>query len=193
MSTNNLPATKKQLYALWCITKEDYRNKGLTISEASELISKYKQTQSNSKKDINYEEDIYNYLVSQHEDIYNVFTKEIGIGSELVDEFNSTNRYILLGSGCGFTWVEYDKRSRVAKMLFEKYDTPLYSAISKYKAYFISKISIELKNKLQQIGNPLGAILGQNMEINTYILSTAVKYCVDTYKIKRAYVRSRLD
>jgi hypothetical protein len=193
MSTNNLPATKKQLYALWCITKEDYRNKGLTVSEASELISKYKQESGNKRKDINYEEDIYQYLVSKHDDIYNVFLKEIGITSDLVNEFNSSDRYVFLGSGCGFTWVEFDARSKIAKMLFEKYDSPLYDAIAKYKSYFISKLPVDLKSKLQQLGNPIGAIIGQNMEINTCILSIAVKYCIDTYKIKKAYVRSRLD
>lgn len=34
------PATKKQLWALFCITRQDYRNKGLTKGEASELLQK---------------------------------------------------------------------------------------------------------------------------------------------------------
>lgn len=34
----NAPATRKQLWALFCITKEDHRGKGLTKGEASKLI-----------------------------------------------------------------------------------------------------------------------------------------------------------
>lgn len=38
----NRPATKKQLWALFCMTKEDHRDKGLTISEASKMIGELK-------------------------------------------------------------------------------------------------------------------------------------------------------
>lgn len=34
----NKEATKRQLWALYCITKKDYRNDGLTYDQASELI-----------------------------------------------------------------------------------------------------------------------------------------------------------
>lgn len=33
-------ATKRQTFALYCITKKDYRNEGLTYNEASDLIKK---------------------------------------------------------------------------------------------------------------------------------------------------------
>jgi len=35
----NEPASRKQLWALFCITKEDWRDKGLTKGEASKLIA----------------------------------------------------------------------------------------------------------------------------------------------------------
>jgi hypothetical protein len=40
MNNPDAPATKRQTWALFCITKEDYRNKGLTKAEASDLIKK---------------------------------------------------------------------------------------------------------------------------------------------------------
>ena len=35
---SDMPATKKQTWALFCLTKKDYRNQGLTMDQASRLI-----------------------------------------------------------------------------------------------------------------------------------------------------------
>lgn len=44
------PASKKQLWALFCITKQDWRDKGLTKGEASELIQKYSNNSERHQK-----------------------------------------------------------------------------------------------------------------------------------------------
>jgi hypothetical protein len=41
------PASKKQLWALFCATKEDHRNQGLTYDEASEILSKVMKPRPN--------------------------------------------------------------------------------------------------------------------------------------------------
>ena len=41
LKSPDAPATRKQLWALFCATKRDHRNDGLTMQEASDLISKY--------------------------------------------------------------------------------------------------------------------------------------------------------
>lgn len=43
------PATKKQTWALFCLTKKDYRQEGLTMQEASELIDKFSKEKGNGK------------------------------------------------------------------------------------------------------------------------------------------------
>lgn len=43
------PATNKQLWALFCATKEDHRNKGLTLEQASELLSKINENKPDYK------------------------------------------------------------------------------------------------------------------------------------------------
>ncbi len=42
MNNPNDAATQRQTFALWCLTKQDYRNKGLTKQSASDLIAKLK-------------------------------------------------------------------------------------------------------------------------------------------------------
>jgi hypothetical protein len=44
MSVEFKPATKKQLYALYCIYKKDYRNDNLSLDEAYKLIKDAKQS-----------------------------------------------------------------------------------------------------------------------------------------------------
>lgn len=49
ISNPDEPATKKQLWALFCMTKKDHRDEGLTKGQASELISKL-MAEKNGKK-----------------------------------------------------------------------------------------------------------------------------------------------
>lgn len=46
------PATKRQLWALFCMTKKDYRNENLTKGEASELISKLMAEKNGEKSNV---------------------------------------------------------------------------------------------------------------------------------------------
>lgn len=50
MNNPNDPATNRQTFALWCLTKQDYRNKGLTKQAASDLIAKLKGEKGISSK-----------------------------------------------------------------------------------------------------------------------------------------------
>lgn len=49
ISNPDEPATKKQLWALFCMTKKDHRSEGLTKGQASELISKLMAEKNGSK------------------------------------------------------------------------------------------------------------------------------------------------
>lgn len=49
LKTPNEPATKKQLWALFCATKEDYRNRGLTMQEACDIL----QSVNKKEKSVN--------------------------------------------------------------------------------------------------------------------------------------------
>lgn len=43
------PASKKQLWALYCLTKKDYRNQDLTMLDASNLIKQFNASKVVSK------------------------------------------------------------------------------------------------------------------------------------------------
>lgn len=43
------PATKRQTWALFCLTKQDYRNKGLSKEQASKLISELSEAQNKTR------------------------------------------------------------------------------------------------------------------------------------------------
>lgn len=50
MNNPDAPATKRQTWALFCITKEDYRDRGLTKREASDLIGELGNKKKKTKK-----------------------------------------------------------------------------------------------------------------------------------------------
>ena len=82
----NISATPRQLWALYCITKKDYRNENLTKEEAASLIKKlgdpnYKKT---SKKSI--DEQLLAYLKEHINEIYDACTAELGIKSIVEDD-----------------------------------------------------------------------------------------------------------
>jgi hypothetical protein len=106
------PATKKQLWALFCITKKDYRDSGLTIDQASELIAELNGKKGSSenhevKKD-NWQElwdrayaagiaaaEATNptpMVVSQH-------------ANPLDDSSPVTRQYFVPQGACGFAWI----------------------------------------------------------------------------------------
>lgn len=110
MNNPDGPATKRQLWALFCITKEDWRGKGLTKAEASDLIKKLgdkKHTKKTSKKNSYVE--IYEkafaaglaalkaatpvpMVVQQHADMMN-------------DHSPVVKEWFVADGACGFAWV----------------------------------------------------------------------------------------
>lgn len=182
------PATPKQLYALFLATGEDHRNKGLTKQQASDLLKDVAIPRPTSKTC----NEIYEYLISQWDTIYQKFLDEIGIKDTVRLNLGGDERqYIFLGSGCGYAWVKYDRRSPVQRRLFEK--DVFYSAILRFKGEFVKRIDPELKEELERIGNPAGAIISQNRVMDVTIKSLALDYCRNKFQLKNCYLLSRED
>jgi len=203
------PASKKQLFMLFTLTKKDYRPDNLTKGEASELISKFKETKPKTnhitpepktyttekykKSDSKMSDHLYKYLISETEVIMQIINGELGIKSTLVNDFNSNETYAFVGSGCGFAWVKFDGRSKIAAKYFGQ-DGIAYNTVQKYKQYIIdTQFSKELKDKYIKMGAPIQATLCQNMVINGEILSVAAQYVQEKYNVKKLYVQTRLD
>lgn len=182
------PATKKQLYALFRATGKDYRDKGLTMQQASDLLKEVAVPRPNNRTS----NEIHEFLMSQWDTIYQKFLDEIGIKDTVRLNLGGDERqYIFLGSGCGYAWVKYDRRSPVQRRLFEK--DVFYSAILRFKGEFVKRIDPELKEELERIGNPAGAIMVQNRVMDVTIKSIALNYCINKFKLKNCYLLSRMD
>ena len=136
------PASKKQLWALYCLTKNDYRGQGLTMFDASKLIEQFnaskvvakigvndtpnqeKQTSAKSKKQT-LEQQFIAYMTEQMQGIIATCKEAIKVKSVVEDDPAFTpnkkdrKQYAFFGFGCGFTIIDFDKRSKKGKLIIE--------------------------------------------------------------------------
>lgn len=191
MNTENT-ATPRQRWALFCITKKDYRNEILSKEEAAKLIKElgnpnYKKA---SKKTI--EDELLDYLKSNINSMYEGLLKETGFKSVLESDIPNKNgnkeRWAFVGYGCGITWLKYNKNNKKAKSIDE--------AARKYRGdevlnMLVKKFPKKDYNYLKKIGCPLEAIWYQMFNLqNLYY-----RYIVDFARTKGIEMRieSRLD
>ena len=191
------PASKKQLWALFCITKQDWRDKNLTKGEASELIQKYSNNNhekalatAKSKQSLESKigEDIMTNLKPK---LDAAIKKAFGMKSVVGDadlEGNFVpggNRYKFFGSGCGFAWVKYDKRNKKLGEVIDKY-------IDIYRKGYFEKFANEYIKKYKE--RELGGVLSQDIDIQCIIKQAALDFAESIgINTKGAYVNSRLD
>lgn len=191
------PATYKQRFILFTLTKEDYREKNITKGEAYDLIASLSNGKEKKISKVNNDlvGDIVKFLKGNDDKIIAKINEQLGIKSVIVNDIDHTDKktFMFFGSGCGFSWIEYDKRSKIGKKLFEGRKSDFYLAIAQYKNYIKGKISPKVVSYLSSMGSPIEAVLGQNMEINAEIMAIALGYVIDKYNLKRVWLRTRLD
>lgn len=201
----NEQATKRQLWALFCITKRDHRNDGLSKVQASEMIkslSENSEVKHSSKRKMNKNEmfeNLYNYYVENVDKIVNKLNEQLGIRSIIECDFGSegSHKYNFVGSGCGFAWLDYDKRNKLTKEYFERgedNESIAQLAINKIKHLILNKkFDTKTRNEYRRLGIPLEATLCQNMEIQIELYRILADYLQEKHGIKNIQIRSRLD
>ena len=104
----NLKATSRQLWALYCITKKDYRNENLTKEEASKLISELSNKnyvkKAKSKKTLS--EELLDYLYENFNKIFSSAIESLNYKSVVQADpnfSNDTRKFAFIGVGCGIT------------------------------------------------------------------------------------------
>lgn len=193
-----MEATKKQLWALYCITKKDYRNSGLTKEEASKLLSELigdketKGTNKPVKAQISLKDELIQYLNANVSKIVEAAKESLQIESVVMNDTrfvkDDGKRYAFVGFGCAFVWIEFDKRSKKAKEIYEVARQIRYE----YSATFEKQFDKEVVEYYNNIGCPLKALFQQDENIqNAYfwLVTEFMKY----KGVKNAYVMSRLD
>ena len=186
------PASKKQLWALFCITKQDWRGKNLTKGEASELIQKYsgerpKAAATGKSLDSKIKEDIMSNLKPK---LDKQMAKAFGLQSVVDADLEGNlipggKRYKFFGSGCGWAWVKYDKRNKKLGEILDKYDDI-------YRHGYFEKFANEYIKKFKE--REMGAVLSQDIDIQCIIKQAALDFAESIgINVKGAYVNSRLD
>lgn len=182
----NAPATKRQLWALFCITKQDYRFVKITYGEASKMIA----DANLSKGDHDFEE----YFMSD-ETIDKLLKKlqgELGMKSVVMNDTtllpDDGKRYLFLGGGCGFSFIKHDKRSTLGKSIMKKFG----KLRPKFEKKLLSKLDKDYLKSLSASGNPIQAHLMQNLSYNTALNSVVSSY-MEAKGVKGVSVSSNLD
>lgn len=182
-------ATSKQYWALRCATGIDYRGQKLSKQVVSDMIK-----EANEKNNYQRQENlsITTFLSSDEsiEKLKNSICDEMKIKSLLVNDVNTdAKKYIFLGSGCGFSWIEFDKRNKKVSTIVEK-SSQIKQDIDKLVRDKFDKSVLEY---LDKIGNPIQAIQYQNEQYNNCYNSLVVQYIKNQLKIDKIFVNSRLD
>lgn len=191
-----MEATKKQLWALYCATKKDYRNSGLTKDEASKILSELMENKPKANKPvevkISLKEELLNYLTANISKIVESAKESLKIESVVMNDTrfmkDDGKRYAFVGYGCAFVWIEFDKRSKKANEIYRLSREIRNEFANTFEKQFDKKVV----NYYDNIGCPLKALFRHDENIqNAYfwLVTEFMKY----KGIKNAYVMSRLD
>ena len=198
MNTSSVKsATPRQLWALYCITKTDYRGKNLTYDEASALIKKlgnpeYRKADKAERKVVDLKTELLEYIKKEKlAGIIEHVNKALGIKSIVSNDtlyMKEEKHYHFRGFGCGFAWLEYDKRSKIGKAIEEAFK----DIRMEVREMIVNAFPIDLRKQLEAEGTPLSAIVFQDITINSSI-NQAVADFMETKGVKNVWVNSRLD
>ena len=100
MSNPDAPATRKQLWALFCITKRDWRDMGLTKKRASEIISKHNKNAGYTVKNTN----TWAAHILKAAEIEGMNALRAAEPTPMVVA-GGDRRYMVPDGVCGFAWV----------------------------------------------------------------------------------------
>ena len=166
-------ATPRQRWALYCITKKDYRNEILSKEEAAKLIQElgnpnYKKA-SKVAKSLSFE--LLSYLKEHFDEMFGNAVKSLSLKSIVEDDDHvpedKKKRYAFVGFGCGITYFKYRKNNKKAEEINKAANEFQYNDIKKM---FLKKFTAKERYYYEKIGCPLEAIWSQdqNMQLAYY-------------------------
>ena len=160
----NSKATSRQLWALYCITKKDYRNENLSKEEAAKLISELgdKNYVKKTKAKKTLSEELLDYLYENFNKIFSSAIESLNYKSVVQADpkfSNDTRKFAFIGVGCGITYPVYRKNNKKLQEIDE--------AAHKYRRdeifnMFMSKFTKKEVEHYENIGCPLQAIWSQD-------------------------------
>lgn len=166
-------ATRKQLWALYCLTKKDYREEGLTMLEASKLIESLNNAKGNAPKVAapkkkTLEDEFIDYMYKEMQGIINTCKEELKIKSVIEDDpsiFTDASKrksYAFFGVGCGISVLTFDKRSKIGKQIKELSSKHHMTTFLKM---FLNGFTAKQVKYMEEVGFPLQAMYYQDLRI----------------------------
>jgi len=155
-----IPATKRQLWALYCATHKDYRNMNLSKEEASNMIqelSKNYVKKSKSAK-VSLSDELIQYITDNFDTVFSQAYKSLKHRSSVVDSINN-KKYAFVGVGCGITYLEFRKNNKKAQEINETANRFHMDGAMKM---FLNKFNKTEYEYFKNIGNPLEALWSQD-------------------------------
>jgi hypothetical protein len=181
----NRAATRKQLWALYCITKKDYRNENLTMQQASEMIEKFNAAKVVGNIGVNnmptstkvvakpskptLEQEFISYMTERMHGVIAVCKDAIKIKSVVEDDAtiftdaSKRNKYAFFGFGCGISIIKFDKRSKLGKTILE---LGAKHRNTTFLQMFLKGFTKEQINYFHEVGFPLEAMYNQDIRIS---------------------------
>lgn len=195
------PATKRQRWALYLITKKDYRDVELTKEEAAKLISelgdpnykskKQETTEAKKEKKSALAVKLEKYMTEHFEDIWKACGESMKIKSVVEeDKPNDPNRkrYAMIGFGCSISYFKYRKNNKKAEEIATAGRKLIYGKI---EDMFVARFSKDEQDHYERIGCPLRAIFSQDENIQSKCYYLVTKFAQEQ-GIKMSY-ETRLD
>ena len=164
-------ATPRQRWALFCITKKDYRNEILSKEEAARLIKELGTPDYKKKSNKTLSQELLAYLKAHFDEMFAEAVKSLSVKSILEDDdhvpADKKKRYAFIGFGCGITYFKYRKNNKRAEEINKAQSKFRFGEIEKM---FLSKFTAKERNYYKNIGCPLEAIWiqDQNMQLSYY-------------------------
>lgn len=191
------PATKKQLWALYCLTKKDYRGQDLTMLDASTLLSRLngqKVEQAVIKKnERSLENEFISFMENKIEGVISVARQAIKIKSIVEDDPSlqkkDSKKFAFFGFGCGISVIEFDKRSKVGNMVKE---LSAKHHMTTFLKMFLGGFTKEEVKYFEKVGFPLQAMYCQDIRIGAQY-EQAVASFMEKKGVKNVRVKTYYD
>jgi len=187
-------ATKRQLWALFCITKRDYRNDNLTMSQASELIQKLgKGGKSQAHKTNKLETEYLDFMREQSKGWIATARKALNIQSVVEDDPRFTDpkkckKYAFFGYGCGISVINFDKRSKVGKRIMELRAKHRHTI----EQMFLNGFTKTEQKYYANLGCPLLALFTQDIRISRDYVQSIASF-MQMHNVKNVELRTFVD
>lgn len=166
MDNNFGTATKRQRWALYCLTHTDYRQQELSKEDASALIAKLMKEKTvkpakKAKKSV--EEELGDYLFEHWNSIMKSAMPSMGEKSVVEQTCGGeTNYYVFIGVGCGITYLTCRKGNKKAEAI-KAAANKLHSGLA--QTWFLNRFTVNEQEHYEKIGCPLGAIWQQDQNM----------------------------